>query len=524
MKIAHLFSIIMRRPWLSAVVGILVISGGYFTFRSEDQSQYETITAQRADIAEEVSVTGRVQPADSVELAFEKSGRVAAIYADVGSRVRSGNMIVRLDNADLYAQLQQAEANVKAQQAKLDELKRGTRPEEMKIQEVQVQNAKTALEDAKKNVVDKVNDAYTKSEDAVRNKVDQIFSNPRSASPQINFSGGDAVLEQQIEAIRPTLENLFTAWEQKLSGISVTSDLEMTRQTADANLTVIKNFLEKTALFVNSLTLNSTVSQTTLDGYKADISAARTNVNTAVTNLSAAAEKWRSAESLVTLEENELLLKQAGTVPEQITAQEAQVEQAQANVKNYQAQIAKTIIYAPINGIVTRQDAKIGQIVGVNSIVAAVISDAKYEIEANVPEADIAKISIGDRAMVTLDAYGSDMEFGASVVKIDPAETVVDGVSTYKITLQFSQDDARLKSGMTANIDIETNRSNGAIVVPQRAVQGRNSERTVDIIVQENGSEAVKSTPVKVGIRGADGMIEILEGVREGDRVIVNTK
>src|SRR3989344_1001459 len=524
MKIAHWFSIVTRRPWLSATIGVLILGGGYLIFRPADRFQYETTIAQQADIIEEVSVTGRVQPAESVELAFEKSGRVAAIYASVGSRIQIGNMIVRLDNADLYAQLQQAEANVKAQQAKLDELKRGTRLEEIKIQEVQLQNAKTSLEDSKKNMVDKVNDAYTKSEDAIRNKVDQIFSNPRSASPQVNFSGGDSALEQYLESTRPTLEALFIDWNQSLLAVSLSSDLEWARKIASDNLTIIKNFLEKTALFINPLTPNSALSQATIDGYKTDISTARTNVNTAITNLSAAAEKWRSAESLVTLEENELLLKQAGTVPEQIAAQEAQVEQAIANVNNYQAQIAKTIIRSPINGIITKQDAKIGQIVGANTILTNVISDAKYEIEANVPEADIAKIIIGNQAKITLDAYGSDVEFGAGVVKIDPAETVIDGVSTYKITLQFHQDDNRLRSGMTANIDIETNRSNGAIVVPQRAVQGRNNERTVEILIQENGTEIVKSVPVKVGIRSSDGMVEILDGVQEGDRVVVNKK
>lgn len=500
---------------------ILAVIGGYFIFRPSGNSSYEYFTVKRGDLAQEVSVTGNVKPSESVDLAFEKSGRVSRVYVDVGDKVYSGQTLVQLENGDIYAQLLQAEASVKSQQAKLDELKLGTRPEEIQVQEVKVKNAETALADAEKTLIDKINDAYTKSDDAIRNKTDQIFNNPLSQSPVVNFTGGDASTKIYLENTRPTIESLLVSWKNSLDGLGLSSDLDSYKNTASNNLESIKSFLEKSALFINTTTANTSITQTTIDAYRADISTARTNIYTAITNLSAAYEGMRTAESDLTLEQNQLALKKAGTLAEQITAQEAEVEEAEANVKNYQAQVLKTIIRSPINGIVTKQEAKVGEIMAANTVTVSVISEGRFEIEANVPEADIAKINIGDPAAVTLDAYGNSVVFDVKVIKIDPAETEIEGVATYKVTFQFVQEDSRLKSGMTANIDITTNKVENALFVPQRAVSGKNGDRKV-LFVEKDGS--VKEISVKAGIRSVDGNLEIIEGLKEGDKVAVSLK
>src|SRR5581483_10901237 len=101
-------------------------------------------------------------------------------------------------------------------------------------------------------------------------------------------------------------------------------------------------------------------------------------------------------------------------------------------------------------------------------------SDTKFQIDANIAEADIAKVALGQKATVTLDAYGPDVVFNATVIKIDPAETIVDGVPTYKTTFQFDTPDDRIKSGMTANIDIQGDSHTDVLAVPERAVIDHN--------------------------------------------------
>jgi HlyD family secretion protein len=240
-------------------------------------------------------------------------------------------------------------------------------------------------------------------------------------------------------------------------------------------------------------------------------------VNAAIANLSIAYEGYRTAKSNLSLQQNTLALKKAGTVPEQITAQEAVVEKAKADIDNYNAQLAKTVLRSPINGVVTKQDLKVGEIVTPNSTVVSVISNGDFQVKVNIPEADIAKVKVGDSANITLDAYGSDIIFSTHVVSIDPGETMVEGVATYKTTLQFDKKEDRAKSGMTANIDILTAKQTNTLYIPQRDLI---SNETGKYVLIDVGSAQPQKKKVEVGIRGSDGNIEIISGLNEGDKII----
>jgi len=146
------------------------------------------------------------------------------------------------------------------------------------------------------------------------------------------------------------------------------------------------------------------------------------------------------------------------------------------------------------------------------------MSTSKYEIKANIPEADIAKVKVGDKANVTLDAYEDDVFFPSTVTFIDPAETIIENVSAYKTTFQFDKKDKRIKSGMTANIDIMTNSRKNVLAVSYRALRtggGNNVE-----VLNDNNEIEIKK--VKVGMRSSDGRVEIISGLKEGDRVITS--
>ena len=151
-----------------------------------------------------------------------------------------------------------------------------------------------------------------------------------------------------------------------------------------------------------------------------------------------------------------------------------------------------------------------------NTTVISVISEAGFEIEANITEVDISKVKIGNKAEVELDAYGNDESFEAVVVSIDPAEEVIEGVATYKTVLQFLDAGDKIKSGMSADLEIMTNMKENIIAIPQRAVIYRNGDRIVKIMV--NGE--IMEREVETGVKGSDGKIEILSGINEGDTVI----
>lgn len=495
-----------------AVIVLVLLSRG-----SDGADLENTVVVTRGDLVQMVSVTGRVIPAKDASLAFERSGKVASVAVRVGDAVTAGKTLVRLENADAVAAVLQAEALAKVASAQFAEAQRGSRPEEITLAEVKVKNATQTRVDALQGLADSVQQAYTYADDAVRNKADQFFNNPSSNAPQLTVPVSDFQLKTDIQTARYALTPLLTTWKAAVQQGAEEAELIALSNSSVTYLSRVQVFLDKVSIAVNALTANSTLTQTTIDGYKASIATARTNVNAATDTLNTAIAALNTTDSNLAVAQQELALKKAGSTKEAITAAQAKVAEADAAVLNAQAQLAKTYLTAPFDGVVTKVDAKVGEIAAANTPQIFLISGGEFEIEANIPEADIAKLAVGDQAQTTLDAYGSDVVFVSHVSRIDPAETIVDNVATYKVTLRFAAADARIKSGMTANIDVLTEERSGALAVPVRAVQSRtNGEKYVRVVDAVGG---VAERTVVTGIRAEGGLIEILSGLSDGERV-----
>jgi HlyD family secretion protein len=164
-----------------------------------------------------------------------------------------------------------------------------------------------------------------------------------------------------------------------------------------------------------------------------------------------------------------------------------------------------------------------GEQVSPGQTVFALQGENNYEIDVDISESDIIKIKKGDQAEITLDAFGEDRKFQAAVDFIEPAQTVIQDVVYYKVSLKFSDAKEQLldvKSGMTANVKIITAKQDKVLVVPERAVIDIGQGKIVRIL--RNGK--LIESPVKTGLRGDGGLIEISSGVGEGDDVVVFVK
>lgn len=512
------------KKWIFIGVIILIVAGFWVgpKYLKKQNSGIDFIVAKKSNLVQEVSVTGKIKSVNDVSLAFETPGKVSDVNVAIGDNVYTGQVLASLYSDDLQARLLRARANLVEEKATLAKIKAGTRVEEINIQKVKIENAKTSLKNAKKDVVNKLHDSYSKSDDAIRNNADQLFNNPRSTNPELGIVVSDSQLKTDIESKRLTMERILVSWKKELSVLTTESDLSLFLSSlfisnAEDDLSQVRSYLESVAFAVNSLTENAAISQAVIDGYKTDIWSARSNINSAIINLSAVQEKLNSAFSALTLAQNELILKEAPPTKEEIEAQEARILSSDAGVEDVLAEIAKTAIFSPISGVVTKVDVKKGEIVSQNAALISIISNKGFKIEANVAEADIVKVSIGDSANVTLDAYGDETVFKADVVKIDPAEIVIEGVPTYKVTFSMLSNDKAIKPGMTANIDILTEKATNIIAIPARAVKTTDNASIVKVF---NNDSTISERKVKTGLRDSEGRVEILSGIKEGDRVI----
>jgi RND family efflux transporter MFP subunit len=499
---AHKFAI--------AVSLIIIILATYYFLRPAPLPSYETATVKLGDVVQDVSVTGRVNSETEVNLAFEKGGRVSSEPRAVGTRVRAGDVLVRLDATELTALRTQAKANSDFEQANLAQLRAGTRAEDIAISSATVASAESARDDARTALLDKLATAGTVADDALFAKTDFLLENPRTFAPRALFTVSDQKLVGKVEQARASLT-------QELADLSGDgTDIEVRLADHKLYFTHEKNYLDLLSSGVNAALPSFQNSQATIDGWKTSVSLARTNMSSAMSALLASEQAYRSAQSALTVANNQLALKKAGPTASALAAQEAKIGAMRATLANYDAQIAKLALRAPFAGVITKQDAKYGETVSPNVPVVSLMSDGAFKIEANVPEVDVAKISVGDEAKVTLDAYGSDAVFAATVTTIDPAETILEGVSTYKVTLHFTLPDERIRSGMTANIDIATDKKVGVLSIPLRAVVAKDGGKFVR--VPQGGG--ISEVPVTLGLRGSDGTVEVLSGLRADDKVI----
>ncbi len=208
---------------------------------------------------------------------------------------------------------------------------------------------------------------------------------------------------------------------------------------------------------------------------------------------------------------------------DQKEAQKSKIKIAEAGVSIVWRKINETNLYSPIDGTVIKRDFNPGETVGANAAVITVADIKKLVIEANIPESDIVKIKVGQRAAVDFDSLGPDEKFDADVAEINPAPTVIQDVVYYRVKLNIPDMDERLKPGMSANIDIRAAEKKETLMVLLRAVKNEGEKKYVEVLIDEKNNLTEKKY-VETGLEGDGGMIEILSGIKEGERVVTFTK
>ncbi len=497
---------------IAAVAVVVLVAGGIAFSKFRGGAPLTMVEVQKGSISQEVIVTGKITPVDKLDLAFEMTGKISRIRANEGDDVQPGQILIELDSSELRASLAEAVANAQAQKAKLDELVRGTRPEDIQIAKTNLLKAEQDLANEYGSVTQILNDAYAKTDDAVRNQLSALFTDADGIYPQLTFpvSNPQAQIDSQSGRIIAGAE--LNAWKSELAGLtsqSSSDELESAAAHALSHLQKILTFLNRTMDAIVSSP--SAVAST----YKTNVTTARSAVNTAISDINGEIQNIASGKIAIDQQKNELALQLAGSTPEDIHAQEAQLAQAEASVAVAQARVNQTVLRSPIAGVVAKMDGKTGEVVSPNAVLASVISKNKFEIDANIPEVDIGKISLGDAVSITFDAFPEET-FSGKVIKIDPAETVIDGVVNFKTVIGLDAPDGRLKSGLTANLSIETDRKNDVLILPQEAL----TEKKQGTFVQKYEHGTVTEYPVTVGLRDKNGNVEIVSGVTLGESVV----
>lgn len=176
-----------------------------------------------------------------------------------------------------------------------------------------------------------------------------------------------------------------------------------------------------------------------------------------------------------------------------------------------------TPLIAPIDGEVIVRAVEPGQTVTATDAVI-VLSD-RLIVKADVDETDIGKVNVGDKAIVSLDAY-PETTSKAIVDHISYESTLVNNVTIYKVDILPETIPPFFRSGMSANVDIVTDSKENVLMVPLKAVAKENGN---SFVLVKNGKD--KPTPQKVQLgMDDDENVEVVSGLSPDDTVIISSK
>ncbi len=376
---------------------------------------------------------------------------------------------------------------------------------------------------------------------------ESAVSRARSASDELSVTVAGQASKELLLAVKQTFDYAYALLEASVVSSDFTqTKLDTYKSMVSTQLTQISAATSAVEGSLQSLSNAALSYETSLSSANDNLQQAKVNLENARTaarnNLSSLRlsgdQQIAAAQARLDNANKSLAVAQAqyeNTVAparsQDVAVAQAQVKQAEASLDGINRQISDSILTAPVDGVVNQVNYEAGEQFGLSGgEVVSLLVDNSFNIEVDISESNISKVKAGDEVEITLDAFPSDLILNGRVSFIEPAQTLIQGVVYYKVKIDFenlnevrsslSLRNLSIKSGMTANVVIMTEKLDKVIQIPARAVIDKEGQKIVRIL---RAGEMVE-IPVKVGLQGDEGMIEIKEGLSAGEEVITFIK
>ncbi len=194
------------------------------------------------------------------------------------------------------------------------------------------------------------------------------------------------------------------------------------------------------------------------------------------------------------------------------TAEVAQ-DNAYDTLLSAQQALRDAVLISPIDGTITQADPIPGQVVLAADTIAKVVDFSQVIFAADIDESDISKVKLGQKAEITLNAYG-DTIFKGTVVEIGTqTRTTSNGATVVTVKVAFDDQSVEHIDGLNGQVNIITSEKDHVLSVPIDALQN-------GIVLVKSGT-GIKKEKVSTGFQ-TDTDIEITDGLSAGDQVVIN--
>lgn len=579
-----MFKFVTRHKFLSFLVLSVLVVGGYYGYKKITtkpvQTRYVLGEVEKGSLIVSVSGTGQIAASDQMDVKAKVSGDVVSVSVVKDQKVKEGAVLVQLDARDARASVSDAEIALESARIKLEDLQGPSDPQILLQARNSLAQAQRDLEKAQdtydtigvdtedtlaatyEDGYNQVSSSFYKLSDYMQDLRD-VMGTDKSEDENIAayklILGSDSVYIRRLEEDYAAAKEAFDANYAAFRGIFSDADrgtiYELLADTLNTARPIYRA-LESARHMYDAIVVVS-YSQyriaSTIDRLKPSIESDTSSVTSVISSLQQTIDKidttvadtpgkikdaeltLRAAEEKVAEREQALADLEAGADPLDVRTQQNTVAQKEAALRDARQRLADTTVRAPFDGVVAAINVKKGDTVSSGAIATLITEQKLAEISLN--EIDAAKVRIGQKATITVDAV-SDLSITGEVADVDTVGTVSQGVVNYAVKIIFDTQDDRIKPGMSLSAAIITEARLDTLIVANSAVKSSSNGNYVEVLddpvpavnVGTNGSTSASYTSdaaprqqaVQVGSSN-DTMTEIVSGLNEGDRIVVST-
>jgi len=467
---------------------LLVVAATVWTIRGTGDeggaTDTQTTTVSTGEVTATVSANGNIASGRTVNVDFEGTGGVVEkIYVKAGQQVRKGQVLARVDQTSARQSVRLAQAQLSSAEASYSTTVEGQTSEEEARDATTVRQAELQVTTARENL--------RAAQESLALTTRQQNAGLRRAEAALERAQEALEHAQATNQTNPTEENQQAVAEAQASVSAARSTLIQTRTTRASSLLQARQQVAS--------------QRQQLTSAQAGLAATRASV---AVNQQA---------------------PRAGTV----ASAEAQIANAQVGVEQARTTLDQTVLRAPVAGTVAQVNGSVGQpstsTTSSTSSTSATgsassttsstgfvtLTNAKIlQVTADVAEADISDVAVGQAATVTLSASGETLD--GTVTSVDSIETVTNNVVEYGVTVTLDHTKG-VKLGQSTQVVVTTGSKTGVLRVSSSALTTI-GDRTTATVRHEDGTTS--TVDVVTGLEG-DGFTEVLDGLGDGDVVVL---
>jgi HlyD family secretion protein len=459
------------------IILIIVVLGVPLMVGCRAKARLVTTPTPSADIVfssgmgdvDRIKTRGTIAPAQTLQLSFQNGGLVRSLEVQVGTDVKEGDLIAKLDTMTLQFEFDRAQETVALRQAALDGLLNG--PSKTLVDRAEVENAQQVAEagialriaqlqlEQARDLQQAEQQAYASDIALARAHLEQAslqLAQARVQAPQVEVVAAEVGLARAQDAVNAARAEYQKAMDRPWEP----------QEVRDAHAKVI--WMAQQDLRLAQARLNSAQDAQLAHALSLDILTAQRNA--AANQLTQTLETHIAYTSTLSRQEAEVELAQLqldalqswqnpyldSPSPAEVAQASALLRQAETAIAELEWRLQDTELRAPFDGVVAAVPLQVGEWAAPGEMVVELIDVSYWIIETqNVGELMIGQVQVGQEALVQVNAFPGKVLRGR-VTTVSPVAVVQQGDTTYTLTIVLKSVDLHLRPGMTAQVEILT--------------------------------------------------------------------